>query len=723
MPKKNIELTLSRIRKGIDSKPLLMLTSLPILFFIQQASAQDQTIVVEDSLGIEKIQVTAQKRTQSIQEVPISLIVMSDSDIEKAAANTLSDLNFAIPGLSISGDSQGGVSIRGVSGFARNVGSEGRAGIYTDEVYVGRSAGVDQNLFDIERVEVLKGPQGTLFGRNTVSGAISITTRKPQEEFEGSVKLETGNLGRLNGTAIVNVPLTDSLFSRVSLNSIKQDGYVTNITTNNDVGSFEKLNGRLQLRYLAKEDLTFDLSIDARRSRKDTIGFQTFTDSDTNGIRAITHDADEFDNNTLYGISLTAEYILPTGFIFKSITSYREEEYHSLNDEDASSLDVAISQFQEDNNQFTQELRLQSPDLDAFNYIVGLYYLGEDLSSDKSVSAGTAFPIPNVDIPAPGDVNLDSYAAYVHSNYSFTDKLFMTAGLRYTKETKSADYSISDPTGILFTTGTYKDEKSWDDLSPKIGLQYKASNNLMVYGSIARAFKAGGYNLDFLSSLDQVSYDPETAVNYEIGIKSDLINRRLRLNASVFSMKFDDYQVFQFQRLASGGTISVLTNASSATSSGIELEVSARPLKELMLVANYTHIKAEYDEFPDGGGLGIDYDGQPISSTPDQSFYIGADYDRELDQYGSVNFHLGFSYNKAFDKFINLSLREPISSQKSLNAHIEFRTTDESTTLAIWSKNMTSEEAASDVSYNFLGSRYASYPISHTYGISLKYNF
>lgn len=673
--------------------------------------------------ALEEIVVTAQKRQQSAQLVPISMATLSGEDIAKVVANTLSDLQFAVPGVQIGTTSMGGFTIRGVSGFTRNIGSEGRAGVYVDEVYVGRSAGVDQNLFDVERVEILKGPQGTLFGRNTVSGAVNITTRKPQPQVEGSVTLEAGNLNRTNGTLIVNAPLIDErLFARLSANAIQQDGYTDNLTTAEQVGGFDKSSGRLQLRYLASDALELNLSVDKRESRKDIVGFQLFTDIDALGPRAIRHDAREFDDNNLLGAALTVDYALPGDFKLKSISAYQEEDFAILTDEDAMALDFATSFFQEDNQQFTQELRLESPDLGGYDFLVGLYYLDQTLTSNRHADLGTAFTPTGASVQAPGEVDLESFAAYAHTNFYLTPRLTLTAGLRYTSDTKSVDYNIADSTG-LFIDGTVVDEERWDDWSPKLGLQFQFNPDVMLYASVSRAFKAGGYNLDFLSSLEQVRYDPETATSYEIGIKSELFARRVRLNVAAYAMKFDDYQVFQFRQLPSGGTILVLTNAAEATSEGAEVELLVKPLQDLTLTANYAYIDAKYDRFPNGGGLGIDYDGTPIGSTPKHTFYVAADYQLAAGRAGSLNTHVDYARADAFDKFINLSLSEPIRAQKTLNARIELLTSGERLSFAVWGRNLTDEETPTDVVYNFLGARYALYALPRTWGATVKYNF
>ncbi len=684
-----------------------------------QALAEDS-----DTMELETIVVTAQKREANLQDVPISISVFDSKNIERLAANTLSDLEFASPGVKIDSDSLGGLSIRGVGGFARNVGTEGRSGVYVDEVFVGRSAGVDQTLLNIERVEILKGPQGTLFGRNTVSGAISITTKRPGPEFEGMASAEYGSRNRLNMSGMVNIPvIDDKLFVLATANHIQQDGHVDNLVTGEDVGSKNITSGRIQALYVVNDDMDLLLSAEFRNSEKDIIGFQIFDDIDTVGKDAVNHNSTEFDDSDIFGVSATVNYTLSNNFALKSITSYREEDYLAVTDEDGSVLDISTSDFQEDNKQFTQELRLESPRLGNIDFLAGLYYFNQQLTSDKRADAGIHFAIPNISILAPGAVDLESFAGFVHTNAYLTDRFTVSAGLRYTWESKDADYSITDPTGFLYTNGSLQDSESWDNWSPSLSAKYHASDDVMFYATVSRGFKAGGYNLDFLSSLEQVKFDPETVTNYETGFKADLFDKRVRLNAAAFYMDFSDYQVFQFITLPTGGTIIALTNAAEVSSKGIEASLNIQATKGLTLSTAYSYTKATYSKFPDGGGLGIDLDGQHIADSPDHSLYVAADYKLDVADLGYANFHVDFAHTNGYDKFISVSLSEPLGSVETLNARVELLTAEQDWSLAVWGRNLLNDRSLTDVGYNFLGSRYGSFQNPREFGITLKREF
>jgi iron complex outermembrane receptor protein len=684
-----------------------------------QSFAQDTYDVV-----LEEIIVTAQKREANVQDVPISISVFDSKNIERLAANTLSDLEFASPGVIIDSDSLGGLSIRGVGGFARNVGTEGRSGVYVDDVFVGRAAGVDQSLMNIERVEILKGPQGTLFGRNTVSGAINITTKKPSEEFEGMLSAEYGSRNRVNVAGMVNIPLVeDKFYIRASGNHIQQDGYVDNLFTGEDVGSKNISSGRLQALYLVNDNLDVLLNAEVRSSKKDSIGFQLFNDIDTIGSNAVSHNAIEFDDNNIFGVSSTINYTFSNDFSLTSITAYREEDFLAVTDEDGSTLDAVTSDFQEDNKQFTQEFRLESPRMGNVDFLAGLYYINQELTSDKRADAGPDFFAPNIAVLAPGAIDLESYAGFLHSNVYLTDQFTVTAGLRYTRESKDADYSITDPTGFLYTNGSIQDSETWDAWSPSLSARYRFSEDVMVYGTVSRGFKAGGYNLDFLSSLEQVKFDPETVTNYEAGFKADLWDKRARLNVSAYYMDFSDYQVFQFITLPNGGTIIALTNAAEVSSKGIETELNVQVMRDLTLSAAYSYINAKYSKFPDGGGLGVDLDGQYIGNSPDHSLYFAADYSLDVGDIGSANFHADFSYTNGYDKFISVTLSEPLGSVETLNARVEFLTPEQDWALAVWGRNLLNDNSLTDVGYNFLGSRYGSFRTPREFGVSLKREF
>ncbi len=713
------------------------------------ALAQD-----EESQVMEEVTVTAQKRAQSLQEVPISVQAITESAIRELGATVISDLEASAPSLQtggIVGSSNQQMGLRGIVDYSRNTGIDARMGIYIDGVYQGRSYSSDQPLLGLERVEILRGPQGTLFGKNTVSGAISLVTKTPTEEFEGQIQAELGNFDYRKAAAYVSGALGETVFGSLSFSYDESDGYYYNTTLNQDTGDYDRWATRGKLRFLPSDKLEIILAGDASQSNSHSplyvnASLPPFTSQ---------QNFEASDEVNFWGGALTVNYDLDAGYTVTSLTSYREADYSTLYDDDITPFSIQSTSFDEDSDQFSQELRLVSPREDRYDWVAGLYYFNSDMSTARSAFFGE--DLYNLLVPAlapyaaalqgtatiPNTVGVDSWAAYIHGNYRFSDRWELTAGLRYTDESKDINWrqfnEPADPAvaaaleavtglpltqapGVLFGGINYDpviDSRSESDVSPTIGLNWFVSDKTMIFGKYASGFKSGGYNADFMTSgLTYFEYEDESVDSWELGIKSTLLNDTLRINATAFMMEFDDFQVFQFLTNAQGATTLQLTNAGKATSQGIELETNWLPTDRLEFAFNVTALDATYDVFVNPDPNEPDFTGNNLPFAPDWKTYFSAQYLLPLGDHGSMRFFADYSW--VDDQYSDPSNGPAylIESYSLVNARVSWMPASERWEIALWGKNLADEEYTRNNNLNFLQFPRRIWGAPRTYGIS-----
>jgi iron complex outermembrane recepter protein len=712
------------VRAASASALALVLMSTPLF---GQANAQG--VDEEDAVrGLDTIVVTAQKRAENVQDVPISITAFNDATLIKLGATSLRGIEAATPNLTFGSGgraSRGEIGIRGVTDNSRNIGSDARVGVYVDGVYMGRSYAADPDLLGVERVEVLRGPQGTLFGRNTVAGAINITTRAPADTFEAELVADIGNLDYRRIAGRVDLPLSDKASLALTLGKTERDGFIRNVTLGNTFNGIDRFAGRGALRLDASEQLSFTLAADymdedvRQQSEQAIAGPAHLLAPD---IFEAAHDADGFDARNIWGASLTTDYAFANGIDFTSITAMREAEFDTRNiEEDYSPGFVAISNFNEDNSQFTQEIRLSNGGGDRLGWVAGLYYLDTDISTRRNAVAGPLFPTGPGVTETPGKVTIESLAAFVDAQFQLTDRLELTGGIRWTQEDKSLDYSISDGLGFFVNFDNYRDSLSDTDLSPRAGVNYHVSDDVMVYASYARAFKSGGWNADFITTLDQIDYGAEQADNFEIGLKSTLLDNRLRFNLSAFSTAYDQFQIFQFVQVATGGTIITVTNAGEATTEGVEAEVVWRPMDRLTITANGAWTDAVFDRFRDGGGPGIDFDGNQLPYAPEWKHFVSAEYVFPLGQSGDLTAYA--SYSDGDDYYTNPNndpLFHEVAGVGLVNARLTYSDPEGRYEVALWGENLTDEHYYRSTGVSFLGVPRGVAALPRTWGVRLS---
>jgi len=427
----------------------------------------------------DEIIVTAQKRDERMIDVPISMSAFNSENIDQTGVRELKGIAEYIPNLQISqaNDFRSTVTIRGVGAQSRNIGFDTRVGVYVDGVYMGQSPAINQELLDIQQVEVMRGPQGTLFGKNSVAGAINIISKKPGDEFEGSVSADFGNLNYREFKGMVTIPMGEKVSTKFAISKVDRDGYIPNITTGNDLIGRDVLSYRAQMRIQASDSFEINMSFDGLNSdslilvgEAKSDSFNVFPTPYAPQDRVTAFNVDPDDKRDVYGGSIDLDYETEGGFTVKSITAYRDTHGVYHNDTDYSPLDILQTSFDDQFKQFSQEIQFISPDDEKLTYMGGLYFYnqkadsrreavtGEDfllgyfgallppgtpVAQMQGISDALGFPGPGGTTANFGKVDTNAYAAYFNGSYQITEKFKFGFGLRYTQEKKETDW-ISD---------------------------------------------------------------------------------------------------------------------------------------------------------------------------------------------------------------------------------------------------------------------------------------
>lgn len=681
---------------------------------------------------LEEVVVTAQMRNENVQSIPIAIGAYDKKFIDRVGASSLTEMELVIPNINFGrGDrnSRGEIAIRGVGDYSRNVGTNARVAVYIDGVLTGRSSSFDQSLLDVAHIEVLRGPQGTLAGTNALAGAINIVTQKPQEHFNAELLMNAGNYDSNSLTGKINLSLTSDLFASLLIGISKQDGYIDNITLNRDLQGVNRDVAKLKFRYVGVENLILDVGFDYLNDEDQSTNAEALANGSFNGFTlapepfVVAHNANEFEQRELKGATVEASIETPENFRWTSITGIRANEFSELSEEDYSPLDVAVSLFDEKSDQFSQEFRLASPKGERGDYVIGAYFLDQDISTQRSAITGALFrPAPNQSVQTPATSEVQSASLFLHGNYYFTQQWSLSAGLRYMHEEKNIEYSSIDTTGLFINANHLRDHITFNELLPKFGINFKLMPDVLLYTSIARGYKSGGWNADFITTLENFQFNPEYALNYEIGAKSAFFDKRLTVNVAGFVTKFDDFQVFQFVPTRSSGTVLSLTNAGKVTTQGIELDIHALLTDHLGISFNTAFTQARFDEFRDGGGLGVDYDDNYLPYAPEQSYFVAIDYSRPLFHQAEIYGHIDYGYTGNYFSNPNNTQDNAIPNYFSANARLGVNI-DSRWDISLWVKNITDEKNLRQRSVSFLGVPRGLYNPPRTYGLAIDYTF
>lgn len=694
----------------------------PVASSAQSSSSQAGA----DKLGLEEIVVTATRRTESAQDVALAISALNAEDIAVNKINSVGDLIGRIPSFAINSFSKQRLipALRAASANNPTPGGDQSVALFIDDVYYGGSADWQPDLFDVERIEVLRGPQGTLFGRNVVGGALNIITSAPTAEKTAKVAVSVGTDDLLDFDALISGALSERVHAQLVVSSRTDDGRTRNVFLGEDVDSTDRKAARLKLRIMPSDALIWDLSLSYNRDHsggaaRDFVagrsGFQPFntagweqylTPQEFAAMTSFRPDRDEDTShsccrgNTVRSNSMTAinrlQYDATWGSLI-SITGYRDrEEVLDPTDVLGVPAPILVAGYPTDFSQLSQEVRFVSPSERRLRYVAGLYYLDINQFENEAFSyyllPNTFFgflqsvvfglPLGRFQPERIMDINTESYAAYVQGDFDITSSLTLTVGARYTRDEKSGYSQVLDRTGRTnFIFPNYPRtvlQGEWSETTPRIALSYKIRPDVMVYTSYSEGFKSGAFNFASTSALSALPFDPEFVESFEAGIKSQFWNDRAQLNATYFHARYDGAQ----NAFVTPQGVPVVVNVDDTKVDGVEMDLEARLFAPLSVFVNYAYTKGEI--------AGGEFDGNDPAMTPENAFTLGTVMTIPV-AHGEWSLRADYQYKSEY--FLEVS-NEPAfaTGNKGLvNANLTYSNTDRDWRVTLWGKNITNE--------------------------------
>jgi iron complex outermembrane receptor protein len=607
------------------------------------AGSQTALAAVQEKLVVEEVIVTARKREESLQKVPVSVTAIQQQ-LQNATIRDLKDIGGISPNVhidSVMGVPSGStISIRGVSYQETDKSLDPAVGVLIDGVYIGVSSGQIIDNFDLERIEVLRGPQGTLFGKNTIGGALNIIKSKPTLENGAKLSYTAGRWGREDIKLIGNVGDGEKYGAKISIADLQSDGAYKNTTLDKRVGGQDYNQWGISLLAKPTDELDIQFSYDNSVDESDVGAWANFNtddhlicslagivypwsredacgslDTGSGEDRTSTNDRN-YNDTDVDAYNLTVNYDLGS-LLLTSITGYRTSDELTQMEWDASSVNWLTANFDQSYEQLSQELRLTSQFDGDLQFVAGLYYWDSeyeqtwethylhywlDIIGALDPVNGSSFGLNPASTSNSNQYqDSKSYAAFISADWQFAENWTLNLGGRYTYEEKDFAGSASqirfNPTDDLAPWAYTRGSDDWTEFSPKIGVSYQYADDIMLFAQYAEGFKSGGYfgrSPEFLDPLD--SYDPETVDTFELGMKSEWMENRLRFNATAFYSEYDDKQEEVIVDCESRGCTVVL-NASTVEMQGIELELETLLTEQWSVRASYGYLDAEYDKF------------------------------------------------------------------------------------------------------------------------------
>lgn len=691
---------------------------------------------------IEEVIVTAQRYRQNLQQVPIALSVIDDIQIASAEINDLQEIAYRTPGLSISSYSLGQPSIhlRGIGSNDDGAAMDSSVVLFVDDVYIGRISNIDLDILDVQQIEVLRGPQGTLYGKNSIGGAINIRTQQASADKQLRFKLGFGNYNsrQLQFTANGALDEQEQWQARLTADHQYRDGWQNNLVRGGDK-QMGKIKTRLrgQLRHQFNEQFDADWNLDFSRddlnstgripvsarvplNRQDHNGSalptQLFAELGGNYENA-TNDLAGYTDRTIWGGSQRLRWQREQ-WQLSSISAYRQSQFDWL--EDSSGLPASATAQTVDLNvtesyrEYSQEFRFQWQAREDWRLIAGIYYLRE-LTRRKETFFFTGAEAVSQQFNI-----TQNLALFGEIEWDIDEKNHISIGARYNYDKKTLNQSAlnGNAPAIILEDFEHQQSNSWQDFSPRLTWRHQLQDELMVYSSIAEGIKSGGFqgvpgNIEAAQRIIQ----PESAWQYEVGLKAQWQNR-WRLNLATFVTRYQDLQVVQFRTIDNFGVFET-TNATSARLSGIELEAVYSPNSHWSFNGSYAYLHARYDRFLAADGR--DYKGSILRQSPEHTANLSANYQSNIDDgllSGKLNWHIGVQYQGE-------SYREPnnqITIQPAitlLDSKLSWQPNDKPWKLSVWGKNL-SDRAYITHLYILGGNDYALYGTPRTFGLSLE---
>jgi iron complex outermembrane recepter protein len=712
-----------------------------------QAQATSQVPSAAPAVAVEEVIVTARKKRETLQETPISITAFTAAALQKTGSTTINDIALRTPGLQYGnfGDVKlSPTSLRGVVGGAGSAGADPAVGYYVDEVFVGQGVGANLDLYDIERVEILRGPQGTLFGRNTIAGVISITTKKPTDEVIGSASISYGNYDETRLAGSLSGPIVaDFLSGKISAVYNKRDGTSRNTFLNRDVNTIGNWTMRGQLLFTLSDRTNFTLTAEHSRVDQEPLVFDTLRYNPTaaqpnlldafglpRNLNALDRrvQSDTITQERSKGTTVSGTFRTNlNGVGITNITSHHQHDYFSRVDTDRSPLQIIYDGDPEKVKRFSEELRLDFK-TGPVNWLVGGYYFKQNSKNLSFVELGSLVAslfgdpsLTGIRTGSNAELDVSSAAGFANAAWQITPQFDVSIGGRYTNETKKIDYAQNDPISLLGGTFALKGKSDFSQFTPSFNARYRFTRNILGYGAISKGFKSGGFN-DALGDANGIAFGPESLINYELGLKNRLFDGRVTLNIAAFYMKWSDIQLTQ-DNPATPVFDSFISNAGAAHSQGLEVELNARPTDAFNLGASFSLQDAQYDEGTTVTGVPLRY----IPFSPKYTGNLNASYSLPVSGIGTVTLFGEALLKGRTYLTVNNDVDGIVDNRTVFNARLTLATLNDRLSITAYGKNLSDEkyfERLFDLTgTSLIGQKFVILNNPRTYGIEAKLDF
>ena len=669
------------------------------LFSVVSVAAEKEEPQEEQArqmVELDEITVTAQKQEENVQEVPMSVSVMTDLDVEDRKIESVLDIADHVPNLLIfqqEGSGNNTPIMRGI--YAPPESFLVSTGLYIDGIPEITGVGFEDKMLDIERIEVLRGPQGTLYGKGAEVGAINIITRQPDNEFRGKLSLEGGEDEKGRVSLNISGPIRkDKLFFGLSGLYYTKDGYIENTTTGDMINDREHWFGKGRLRWVPMDKLDISLVVsrlDYDEGEPDMTlgrsGAQMFMLPPPRD-RKVSSNLDGWNRSSRDSQSLKIAYDLAGAFSLTSVTTHRKYLQHTFIDWDGSPVTLMHGLKDNEYDTLSQEFRLNYSS-GRLKGLVGFYYDQDDTDIYMDIDYGAI--VANTNRKFEGE----TYAVFANLTYSLTKQLSLVTGLRY--ETEKKEFTDNNTHINL--------DDSWNQLTPKVALEYSFTPENMAYVSVSQGYRAGGFNALAVSNPKYYTYDSETLWSYEIGTKNSFLDNKLIINGSVYYMDIKDMQVNE----QASPEETYLTNAATAKGYGVELEAAVKVLDGMTLNGSFGYNNTEFDEFSDVLG---DYDGNKNPFAPEYTYSLGGQYRHAIGFFARADL-IGYG-----EMFFDKANKHSRGAYEIVNAKIGYEAN--SFDIYLYAKNLFDKEYNS---YGYYGEFITVYSPPREIGAQLMYRF
>lgn len=718
----------------------------------RQADENEQEVNQNQTVALDNMAVTARRVEETVQDVPVAVSAFSENDLRNLQAENLDSIQGAVPNLNVV---QGRGSASSVNVFIRGIGQpdalqtfDPGVGIYVDDVYMSRIQGSLFSLFDIERLEVLRGPQGTLYGKNSTGGAVKLVTRDPGETPEGAAEITFGNRGRAEGKFYLGGSFSDQVSASISGVMTRNDGFVEDPVTGRDFNDDDSNSFRMKLKAEPSENFSLTFSADYTHQQNElTLGRAEATlvqidlatgvvpllpapppGSEFNFKSSTSFGEDKDQELDHWGASVVADWMMNSNWSMKSITAYRELETDFFIDIDATEFELGDVFVGLDQDQFSQELQFHYDNGGNFRSVIGLFYMTEDVPSQQRAFADDLLTLGGAPIDflrtIDDDLQTDSYAAFIHTNWNFAPDWSLAAGIRYSYDEKEyfrTTSTFSQGLPALEGTFAFEGEDDWDAVTPSFSLQYQLNHDAMLYASASRGYKSGGFNGRANSAADAGSFDPEFVWTYEVGAKLTWLDGHLITNWAAFHSDYKDFQARVAEDLSSFPVI----NAGRLDINGIELEASALLDSGTIISAQIGYLDAEYDEFFDFRFPDADRADDIVPFSPEWTMRFAAVHTFYFDHGGDLT--VGADANWRDDMYLSVDNQDALTQESYwlFNAYARYQTADGRWMISAGVRNLDDEVYKADAQeFSSVGNiQTAYYGDPRTWYVSARFSF